>query len=305
MSIKVMSLVWERSQHKGSDLLLLVALADIGDDEGRRIYPSIGFLARKTRMSERGVQVALQRLKSSGELSITVNGHVHAGGMTTNEFQIKIQQLGVKTLHPRRKCTTPPQDMHHPPAESAPNPLGEPQEETLLDDYDGAVAQKNADEPDAVEGMEQHERASLAIGLSKQMGFTNDLTDMLIGKYGRERNISRVLLSVAGRDSDDETALRKARMEMAGSLLEWMGVEDSCGVRTNIVKRIGRRRDAIELIGRYYTKMQKDANERRAMGLFVSRLLNAGDEDWTAQEREQLHRKRGRTLRELREQARQ
>jgi hypothetical protein len=92
-------------------------------------------------------------------------------------------------------------------------------------------------------------------------------------------------------------------MEMAFSLLEWMGVEDSCGIRTNIVKRIGQRRDAIGLIGRYYARMQKDANERRGMGLFVRRLLNAGEDEGTVQERDWQHRKRGRALREKREQA--
>src|SRR5262245_56548309 len=70
MSIKVMSHVWEHSQQKGSYLLTLLAIADYAHDDGTRAYPSVGTLARKTRLSERNVQYVLHKLADSGELVI-------------------------------------------------------------------------------------------------------------------------------------------------------------------------------------------------------------------------------------------
>ena len=61
MSIKVMSIIWERSERSGSELLLLLALADHADDSGA-CYPSVSRLAAKTRMSERSVQYMLRSL---------------------------------------------------------------------------------------------------------------------------------------------------------------------------------------------------------------------------------------------------
>ena len=67
MSIRVMSHVWEHSQHKGGDLLLLLAIADHADDHGQA-FPSIKLLAQKTRMTERNVQLVIKRLTHSIEL---------------------------------------------------------------------------------------------------------------------------------------------------------------------------------------------------------------------------------------------
>ncbi len=53
MSIKVASYTWEHSQHKGSALLLLLAIADHAHEDGGGAYPSIGTLAAKIRMTPR------------------------------------------------------------------------------------------------------------------------------------------------------------------------------------------------------------------------------------------------------------
>lgn len=62
-----MSRVWEDSQHKGSRLLLLLALADHCDHEGV-CWPGVARLAQKTRVTERQVQYHLRALEDSGEL---------------------------------------------------------------------------------------------------------------------------------------------------------------------------------------------------------------------------------------------
>lgn len=69
MSIRVLNLVWEHSEAKGSALLLLLAVADYADEDGVA-YPSVAALAKKSRMSERNTQYALKRLEQMGELAI-------------------------------------------------------------------------------------------------------------------------------------------------------------------------------------------------------------------------------------------
>jgi hypothetical protein len=69
MSIAIMTHVWERSQHKGSELLLLLAIADNANDQGIA-YPSLRTLARKIRMSRRNVIFLVKRLVASGELRV-------------------------------------------------------------------------------------------------------------------------------------------------------------------------------------------------------------------------------------------
>ena len=83
MSIKVMSIIWERSERSGSELLLLLALADHADDSGN-CYPSVARLAAKTRMSERSVQYMLRSLVESGELQIQQGG----GRSNTNIYRL-------------------------------------------------------------------------------------------------------------------------------------------------------------------------------------------------------------------------
>jgi hypothetical protein len=91
MSIKVMSYIWEHSKLKGSDLLTLLAIADHADDEGVA-YPSILKIAKKTRMTERNVQLVLKKIEKSRELAIIKNAGPHGCHL----FQIK--PIGVKSF---------------------------------------------------------------------------------------------------------------------------------------------------------------------------------------------------------------
>lgn len=88
MAIAVMSKVWDVSQAGGTELLLLLAIADFADEQGYA-YPSVPTLAKKIRMSPRNTQYILQKLVAMGELEITLN----AGRRGSNLYQ-------VKTLHP-------------------------------------------------------------------------------------------------------------------------------------------------------------------------------------------------------------
>jgi hypothetical protein len=271
MSIKVMSLVWEKSRHKGSDLLLLVALADIGDDEGKRIYPSIAYLCRKTRLSERGVQTSLKRLCVSGEISIAVNGHARSGGAATNEFTINLSKLGegVQTLHPRKVCTLPPQNLRPPPAESAPNPLVDPLGESLVDVDDGAAAQNESQHAQVDVDGEVLRKWRVRDGyrfLAEDCEYGGQIAAQVVGAYGDNPAFWKGLRGV------NEPRAAWVRRAMVDDILKAIGVENTrrAQMRQRVVMHLADRADAIELIGAEWGRI---GHSRKRLGLMIERLL--------------------------------
>jgi hypothetical protein len=67
MSIHLLDHVWATSRHKGSQLLLLLALADYAADDGLA-FPSIATLAHKTRLKERNVHYLVKSLSTPDDL---------------------------------------------------------------------------------------------------------------------------------------------------------------------------------------------------------------------------------------------
>jgi hypothetical protein len=132
MSIRVMSSVWEDSKQKGNGLLLMLALADFADDQGK-CYPSVDRLAFKTRMSRRNVQNLSRQLVEDGEISITEN----AGKNGCNIYQI----MGVQTLHP---CKSAPGSGIEGGAKASPAVAPEPSRTTSLDPSQTSSASDDA-----------------------------------------------------------------------------------------------------------------------------------------------------------------
>ena len=93
MSISVMSKCWDKSQHSGTDLLMLLAIADFSDDNGKA-YPAVSTLAQKCRMSRRNTQYILTNLQESGELSIEPNKGPPP--KFPNLYRINLSSLGVQ-----------------------------------------------------------------------------------------------------------------------------------------------------------------------------------------------------------------
>ncbi len=93
MSIKVMSHVWENSKQKGTALLLLLALADMADENGD-CYPSTERLAKKARVDVRSAQRTIKRLIEDGELIVFekqgMPGHT---GQKTNLYRIVLTTI--------------------------------------------------------------------------------------------------------------------------------------------------------------------------------------------------------------------
>ena len=67
MSARTMARVWEQTEQSGARLSVLLALADLADDDGK---VSAATLASKCRMQRLAVQRVLDALLESGELDI-------------------------------------------------------------------------------------------------------------------------------------------------------------------------------------------------------------------------------------------
>lgn len=121
MSIRVMSQVWATSQHKGSALLMLLAIADHAHDDGGGAYPSVATLSEKTRMSERQCRSLLRTLEKSGELIVERN----TGPQGTNTYTVRTS-AGVQTSHLLTGAEVGAKQRQTPLLPAAPKPGTEP-----------------------------------------------------------------------------------------------------------------------------------------------------------------------------------
>lgn len=124
MSIAAMSHVWQYAPVKGSQLLVLLAIADSARDPDWVAWPSVRTLMAKTRMGERGIRYILRDLEAARCIATEIEGS-RAG---TNLYRV-LPMMG-QTL-------PPPDDEGHDDApyggnlqqneghEDAPNPLNE------------------------------------------------------------------------------------------------------------------------------------------------------------------------------------
>lgn len=90
MSLHVTSAVWRDSPSWGDRLLVLLALADCANDEGR-CWPSQASLARRTRCSERGVQKIIDALISDKEIELVRPG---GGRGKSAEYRLALYAKG-------------------------------------------------------------------------------------------------------------------------------------------------------------------------------------------------------------------
>jgi len=103
MSIKLMTMVFDRYPNGGGEMILALALADHAKDDGTKIYPSIKSLAEKTRQSERTVQYQLRRMEESGWLILVNNGN--GGRNQTREYRINPEWIKGADIAPVQSTT--------------------------------------------------------------------------------------------------------------------------------------------------------------------------------------------------------
>lgn len=100
MSVRVQERVWKGSAHAGSELLLLLAIADFADNDGWA-YPSVSTLAAMCRTTSRYAIKLLEALTRSGELEVGKNQGPMGRGGRTNLYRIVLERLegGGKAVH--------------------------------------------------------------------------------------------------------------------------------------------------------------------------------------------------------------
>lgn len=102
-----MTMLWDHYPEGGSELLLALALADIGGDDGGHIYPSVAFMSAKTRMSERNIHYLLAKMVERKLLVVERKGGVINNKNVTTRYRIDVESLKklpevyrVQSLHP-------------------------------------------------------------------------------------------------------------------------------------------------------------------------------------------------------------
>ena len=97
MSIRVLTIVWDRYPHGGSKLLTMLALADWAGPDGGRIYPSMKTLSNKIRMSERQTIRIMRDLCTGTDEKPAflqwLNPENSGGRNVTNRYRIKLETL--------------------------------------------------------------------------------------------------------------------------------------------------------------------------------------------------------------------
>lgn len=105
MSIRIMSLVWDKSKHKGSALLLMLAIADHADDNGK-CWPGMSSLAKKTRMGRRNVVKLMERIEASGEIIVEKRGNQSA----SNRYRVNVALLSSEQMNTSEPAFTSPSE---------------------------------------------------------------------------------------------------------------------------------------------------------------------------------------------------
>lgn len=137
-----MSAVWEIEGIDSSECLVLMALADHADERGR-CYPSIGRLAKRTKLSDRGVQKVIARLIEKGFVTVTPSAGQGGANIYTVTATPELPAIVVadpvgardidahlvNDVHPERGSprttgTTPPNDVRKTPERRSPKPSG-------------------------------------------------------------------------------------------------------------------------------------------------------------------------------------
>jgi hypothetical protein len=80
-----MQYVFDSTTTKGSQRLMLLAIADRCDDEGT-CYPGIKYLAKKCNVTKKNARNLVQKLEEIGEIMVVENGGIKVNGGETNKY---------------------------------------------------------------------------------------------------------------------------------------------------------------------------------------------------------------------------
>lgn len=95
MSVRAMAKVFDHSEHQGSELLMLLVLADYSDDQGFS-YPSVTTLALKCRTTPRHAKRLVANLIEGGELEVREGAGPAVRGGRLNLYRVRLDVLSSK-----------------------------------------------------------------------------------------------------------------------------------------------------------------------------------------------------------------
>jgi DNA-binding MarR family transcriptional regulator len=135
--------VFEFSKSRGNDRLVLLAIADEANDDGKGGYPGFDLLAAKCRLPKTTVRRAVDRLEEAGELRVTRPEKKGRGHYTTYEVITAKERA---TLAPSESGQNGPERAttgHKGPERAAAPPL------TCIDGQYAVPSTRNAKEKDS------------------------------------------------------------------------------------------------------------------------------------------------------------
>lgn len=131
-----MQWVWDYSTAKGTQRMILLAIADNAADDGTHAYPSVAELVRKANASETAVHDAIKGLQALGELEVKRNGG--PGRVRTNMYRVIMDR--VRNPDPADPAPPGVQDPDPLGTDSGPGTVTEPSDEPSTPPEDAGTA---------------------------------------------------------------------------------------------------------------------------------------------------------------------
>lgn len=88
MGTQLMMHIWDRATVGGGELVALMALAELGEDDGTRVCATIAMIAERARMSVDQTRRNIHKLIADGVVELVAEGGRVAGRNTPNEYRI-------------------------------------------------------------------------------------------------------------------------------------------------------------------------------------------------------------------------
>lgn len=108
MSIKIINDVFDNSEMRGNDRLVMLSIADNADEEKRQAWPSVSNISHKTRIPIRTVWRCIKRCVASGELKIIRSGSKDGGSNLYEVIVKRSSRVGSVKMTGVPECDTPP-----------------------------------------------------------------------------------------------------------------------------------------------------------------------------------------------------
>lgn len=229
MSIKLMTVVWDLDLPPGEKLVLL-ALVDQANDDGRNCWPSVETICKRSGQGERTVRRALQSLESKGLLT-----RHHREG-TSTQYHVHPCQIGTPAeTAPLPKTTKTPAKLAPKPSRTIKIKPKEAREHVIPDGWKpsqfgkGTKSRKIVDgwPPDDLSGHLEHFTAHHRARGNKFKDWQDAWSTWVLnsGKFGGQKNGN------ANRASSGSSPDRRSTLARAiDDGLEFLGTGAQAGV---------------------------------------------------------------------------